>query len=340
MNKTLGILGGGQLGMMIADAAKHLGIKTCIYSPAENSCAFLSADDKVIAEYDNKKALEEFASRVDVITYEFENIPLATVEYLENFKEVLPESNVIKISQNRIEEKSFLNKIGIKTAAWHKLDLQSPTREIGIIKTATEGYDGKGQWRIEEITKIESLNLPDRLLIWEELVSFEKEISVIVARNANGEVKCFEPAENHHEGGILRTSTCPANISDSVKQNAKNIAEKIATELNIIGIVAVEFFVMPDGELLVNETAPRPHNSGHYTMDACKTSQFEQVLRAIFNMDLGSTEMSSNVKMLNLIGSEINQVDEYRNNPNALTHNYQKGEAREGRKMGHINIIE
>lgn len=348
---TIGIIGGGQLGMMSAQAAQKLGFKTVIFSDQDESPANHVADDVIIADYEDAISIKKFADLIDVATFEFENIPVKTIENLAKLKPVFPKAEVLKITQNRIFEKTFLNKIGVKTASFAEIksleDLENNLEKFGkaVLKTATMGYDGKGQMVLKNLDDAKnawqkfssSLN---QQLILEEFCPFLSEISVICARTKNGEIACYEPLTNIHKNAILDQSIYPAKISDNTKNAAQKIATKIANELYLTGLIAVEFFVMQGEELLVNELAPRPHNSGHFSMDASNTSQFEQLIRAVTDMPLGNVDFHSKGYMKNLIGDEVNHLEEFHANKNAKIHLYGKKEAKPGRKMGHVNIIE
>ena len=364
---TLGIIGGGQLGRMTAHAAQSLGYKTVIFADQKNSPALQATDSSIVAGYEDVEALKKFADLVDVVTFEFENIPVASVEVVSAIKPVHPSAAVLKITQNRILEKSFLNKIGVATADFIEVttvaELIDGLKKFGkaVLKTATMGYDGKGQFVLEsegqaqdawqkisqEFLQImpknsnsESANKAAPQLILEKFCPFSSEISVIVARSTTGEIACYEPLTNVHKNGILDTSTYPAKISAATKIHAQEIATKIAQSLDLKGVLAVEFFVMPDEKLLVNELAPRPHNSGHFSMNAAITSQFEQLARAVTGLPLGSTAFHSQGFMKNLIGEEANDLQEFLGNKSAKIHLYGKLEAKVGRKMGHVNIIQ
>ncbi len=338
---TIGILGGGQLGRMMAMKATEMGYKTHIYCPDKDSPAFEKASTHSIAAYDDEAALKKFSASVDIITYEFENIPTAPLKVIAD--KLYPSINVLEICQHRIKEKETLNKLGIKTApfvaVYNETDLRSAVQQIStpvVLKTATMGYDGKGQWKITD-ANLPSIKAGEYVL--EGFVNFSMEISVIVARNAGGEVKCYPPVHNTHKDHILHETIAPAPIPDALARKAETMAHTIAEGLQLVGILAVEMFVCGD-ELLVNELAPRPHNSGHWTMDACKTSQFEQVVRAICGLPLGSTEILYPARMLNIIGDDINDIEKYRAMQNAHVHLYGKKESRPGRKMGHVNFLE
>ena len=344
---TIGILGGGQLGRMLALAAARLGMKTHIYCPDPDSPAFDVTPLKTVAAYDDEAALATFAAGVDVVTYEFENVPAKTAAFLANLKPLRPGANALAVSQDRLAEKAFLtiNRIPVAPfAAITDLDrLEAELEEIGtpsVLKTTRLGYDGKGQRIVH--------NMEDAALAWELLsprplvlegfIAFDKEISVVVARNALGEVAAFDPAENVHRDHILKTSTVPAEISSKTARKAVEIAEQIATALDYVGVLGVEFFVLPGGKLLVNEIAPRVHNSGHWTEAVAITDQFEQHIRAVLNWPLGDPGRMADVVMENLIGDEITAIPE-RLVAGAKPHAYGKAESRRGRKMGHINRV-
>lgn len=349
---TIGIIGGGQLGRMTAHAAQALGYKTIIFADKIDSPAIQVTDSSIIANYDDKNALQKFADLIDVATFEFENIPVASVEFLNAIKPVYPSAQVLKITQHRILEKSFLNNLGVATAEFAEIktleNLLDGLKKFdkAVLKTATMGYDGKGQFVLENEASARdawakilasSTSIPQ--LILEKFCHFASEISVIVVRSINGEIACYEPLTNVHKNGILDSSTYPAKISATTKNSAEEIATKIVQSLDLKGVLAVEFFVMDDGSLLVNELAPRPHNSGHFSMDAAITSQFEQLARAITGLPLGSTEFHSQGFMKNLIGDEVNNLSEFLIDKNSKIHLYGKLEAKAGRKMGHINIL-
>lgn len=344
--QTLGIIGGGQLGRMTCFAAHAMGFRTVIFSDQENSPASFVTNHTIIGDYNDFEALKKFAALVDVATFEFENIPFETVRFLESRVEVCPNSEVLKITQHRILEKNFLNSIGVKTAEYAEISsldgLRENLKKFGkaILKTATMGYDGKGQFILKDAAELENvwLQVRDQKLILEKFCPFNSEISVLVARSKTGEISAYEPLTNIHKNAILDESHYPAQISQDLKIKAQEVAIKIAKELNLIGVLAVEFFVM-DNELLVNELAPRPHNSGHFSMDAAITSQFEQLIRAITDLTLGSTEFHSQGWMKNLIGSDVENLEEFYKNPRAKIHLYGKSEAKMGRKMGHVNIL-
>ncbi|MDB2414314.1 5-(carboxyamino)imidazole ribonucleotide synthase [Rickettsiales bacterium] len=345
---TIGIIGGGQLGRMSALAAAALGLRVHIYSDHEDSPAAHVSNSVTVAAFDDIEALKRFASSVDVVTFEFENIPDESIKAIESVAEVRPGSNVLKASRNRVREKDFLNNIGVKTAPYKKIesfaDLQNGVSEIGpkcILKTAELGYDGKGQYRINPETQLDEIwsQVQGQDTVLEGMVDFEKEISVIIARGKDGVDLPFYPSENIHKNGILDVTIAPARIEDEIVDKAWNIARSVVSSLDLVGILAVEMFLMKNGDLLVNEIAPRPHNSGHWTMDACITSQFEQFIRAVCGMPLGSAEHQCRSVMKNLIGSDIDLWDKYVAQPSTKIHLYGKKVVKEGRKMGHVTHL-
>ncbi len=339
---TIGILGGGQLGRMLSVAASRLGLKTLIFEPAPNPPAGQVADQVTTAGYDDVAALDAFASSVDVITYEFENIPTAALDLLEAKRAIHPGRRALATAQDRADEKTFLEGLGLRVAPWAKVDgaddLSRAMAEIGtpsILKTRRLGYDGKGQIRLKggEDPQVlwEQINAP---AVLEGFVDFTCEISVIVARSTDGQVVCFDPGENVHTDGILDTTTVPARISRSQATDAVLLAGQIVNALEYVGVLGVELFVTTQG-LLVNEIAPRVHNSGHWTQDACLIDQFEQHIRAIAGWPLGDGTRHSNAVMTNLIGDDIDGWAGF----DGAVHLYGKAEARPGRKMGHVNRI-
>jgi 5-(carboxyamino)imidazole ribonucleotide synthase len=348
---TIGIVGGGQLGRMLAMAAARLGLKCQVFSPDPDSPAFDVVLNATCAEYADVEALELFANDVDVITYEFENVPAACAMILAARRPVLPDRKILETTQDRLAEKDFVRKLGISTAEYADVGsaagLRAAIATIGlpaVLKTRRFGYDGKGQ------TIIRAGDDPDR--IWEELgtksaileafIPFEREISVIAARSADGEVECFYVTENEHSDHILKTSRAPAAISDAMAAQARDIAGKIANALDYVGVLAVELFVVQgDGgpKILVNEIAPRVHNSGHWTLDGASISQFEQHIRAIAGWPLGKPVRHGPVTMTNLIGDDINDYERWLTVPGATVHLYGKGAPRPGRKMGHVTEV-
>lgn len=346
---SIGIIGGGQLGRMTAHAAQNLGHKVVIFSDQENSPANFTTNDVIVASYSDKDAMQKFAEKIDLATFEFENIPLAAIEHLSGLKPVYPSANVLKITQNRILEKTFLNDCGVATADFAAIssieDLNKNLDRFGkaVLKTATMGYDGKGQFVLENKAQAQEAwkkIFGNAELILEKFCPFDSEISVIVARSLSGEIACFAPLTNIHKNGILDKSIYPAKISDECKKHAQEIATKISQSLDLKGVLAVEFFVMNGEKLLVNELAPRPHNSGHFSMNAANSSQFEQLIRAITDLPLGDTTFHSTGYMQNLIGDDVENLQEFITNKKAKIHLYGKDEAKPGRKMGHVNVVD
>ena len=343
---TLGILGGGQLGSMLSAAAKKLNIKTIIYSDDKDAPAQKFCDEFLFASYDNKEKIYELAKKVDIITYEFENIPFETLNELNKLKTVLPKPSVNRLIQHRLAEKDFINKLNIRTTRYvhveDKKDLL-PLKDFlpGILKTTTMGYDGKGQYPIKNLDEIEALNIDfNNEYILEKLVKLKKEISVIVTRFNNSKYEVYEPIENTHESQILRHSKIPAEISDKIFKQSKEWAIMISEELKYVGTLCVEFFVDRNDNLYVNEIAPRVHNSGHLTLNAYNISQFENHIRAVCSLEQIPLKKLSNAEMINLIG---NQIVPYRNNPklgdNQFLFDYLKKNIKEKRKMGHLTTL-
>ncbi|MER8750273.1 5-(carboxyamino)imidazole ribonucleotide synthase [Mesorhizobium sp. M1050] len=347
---TIGIIGGGQLGRMLAIAAARLGYRTVVLEPQADCPAAQVANRQIAAPYDDRAALAELAASSSVITYEFENVPVAAASALAAKVPVYPPARALEVAQDRVSEKAFLNGIGIATAGFLPVDNDDELTAAlnafdgsGILKTRRMGYDGKGQ-RVFRNMKAGSFagiceamgNVP---LILESFVSFEREISVIAARGIDGTVAAYDPAENIHRNGILHTSTLPARIRPETAEAARAAASKILSALNYVGVIGVEFFVLADGSLLANEIAPRVHNSGHWTEAACIVSQFEQHIRAVAGLPLGNPQRHSDCVMENLIGDDVLRVPALLAEPNLMLHLYGKAEARPGRKMGHFTRI-
>ena len=349
LGATIGILGGGQLGRMLSLAASRLGFKTHIYCPDPLSPAFEVTPHKTVAAYGDQQALAAFAAAVDVVTYEFENVPATTAEVLAKLKPLRPGANALAISQDRLAEKRFIGELGVPVAphrAIRSADDLAPALaalgEAGILKTTRLGYDGKGQRRLgASLAEAAAafLELAPHPLVLEALIPFVREISVVVARGLDGRTAAFDPAENVHRDGILATSTVPAQVSRDTAATAQAHATRIAEALGYVGVLGVEFFVLADGSLIVNEIAPRVHNSGHWTEAVCITDQFEQHIRAIAGWPLGDPTRLADVIMRNLIGPEITAIPS-RLGPGLRPHAYGKTEARAGRKMGHLNRVE
>jgi 5-(carboxyamino)imidazole ribonucleotide synthase len=342
---TIGILGGGQLGRMTALAAARLGYRCLVYSPEAHSIAGDVARGCISGAYDDWTALDRFARQADVITYEFENVPEATVAACQELTPMRPGTKPIRIAQHRLREKEFFRSLGIGTAQYEAIrcdaDIVGARALPGVLKTCTEGYDGKGQIRVSDTSSLAAAwrELGRRECILEALVDFACEISTIVARGLDGASRCFPIGLNDHQGGILRATTVPSGLPAGVLAMAQRFGLSLAEGLDLVGLVALEMFVTKDGRVLANEMAPRPHNSGHWTIDACATSQFEQLVRAICGLPLGSVDLLAPSKMLNLIGAEANDWPRYVADPTARLHLYGKTTARPGRKMGHVTFV-
>jgi 5-(carboxyamino)imidazole ribonucleotide synthase len=347
----IGIIGGGQLGRMLAMAAGRLGYQTVILDPAEHAPAAQMANRQIVAAYDDPQALEQLAGLCGVVTYEFENVPVAAVEWLEQRVPVRPGSKALKVAQDRLLEKAMAAELGAETALFAAVSNRSEldraiavTGLPAVLKTTRLGYDGKGQAKIvrPEDADAAFAAMRRQMAVLESFVHFESEVSVVVARGLSGEVRAYDVAENIHRDHILHTSTVPSQLGPQARAEALRIAGLIATHLDYVGVFAVEFFAVRDGEghrLLVNEMAPRVHNSGHWTEAACTVSQFEQHIRAIAGLPLGHTDRHSDCVMENLIGADIDRLPKIAAEPDALIHLYGKAEARPGRKMGHVTRI-
>lgn len=344
---TIGIIGGGQLGRMLAMAAARLNFKTVVLEPQADCPAAQVCNRQVVAAYDDAQALAELASLCDIVTYEFENVPVQAAEELARSVPVYPPPRALSVSQDRLVEKTFINDCGIRTADFRAVDSQSDLEAAlsqfsgkGVLKTRRFGYDGKGQKLFRGDSADGAFDsLGGGALILESLVNFEREISVIAARFQDGSVVCYDPAENVHLNGILHTSTVPASISESTARLAVDAAEKILGALEYVGIVGIEFFVLPDGSLVANEIAPRVHNTGHWTEAACAVSQFEQHIRAISGLPAGDSRRHSDCIMTNLIGDDVDAVPQWLGKADCVVHLYGKTEARAGRKMGHVTEL-
>ena len=348
--KTVGIVGGGQLGRMLAMAAARLSIRTIVLEPQQDCPAAQLANLHIVAEYDDEAALKELARQADVVTYEFENVPEKSALALAAERPVFPPPRALSISQDRLSEKTFLNECGIPTAGFRAVDTLEDLEVAleafggrGVLKTRRFGYDGKGQWVFSGTDNDPSSAfeaLPGAPAIFEEWISFEREISVIAARGTDGRIVCFDPAENEHSDGILRTSRVPARISDDLSAKAIVAAETLLNALGYVGVAGLELFVTGDGRLLANEFAPRVHNSGHWSEAACVVSQFEQHIRAVCGLPLADPARHSDCVMHNIIGDDMRQIPEWMTTKGALVHLYGKAETRAGRKMGHVTVLE
>lgn len=347
LGATIGILGGGQLGRMLSVAASRLGFKTHIFEPAANPPAAEVAYKLTTAGYDDLAALRAFAASVDVITYEFENIPTEALDALEALRPIRPNRRALAISQDRLKEKAFLTGLGLTCAPYCAVnsaaDLAEALTQIGtpsILKTTRLGYDGKGQARLTSAADAGAAlaQMAGAPAVLEGFIDFSHEVSVIAARGLDGSVACYDPGQNVHRDGILRTTTLPAKLTPSQRTDAILLAARILNALEYVGVMGVELFVTPKG-LIVNEIAPRVHNSGHWTQNGCAIDQFEQHIRAVTGLPLGDGARHSDVVMENLIGDDIERLREILCENDTALHLYGKAEARPGRKMGHVNRV-
>ena len=347
----LGIIGGGQLGRMFTMAARSMGYRVTVLEPDRKCPAGSLADIHLCAAYDDLDALDQLAKTCVAVTTEFENVPAACLQRLAEQVKVSPAAEAVSIAQDRIQEKAYIRKAGLAVAPYVPIqsaeDLQQPLDSFlpGILKLARLGYDGKGQIRVKTADEVEQAfkELGQKPCVLERMLALKSEVSVIVARTGPGEVTTFPVAENQHEAGILDISIVPARVAASVSTEARRMALHLADAMNYVGVLAVEFFVLDGGELVINEIAPRPHNSGHYTLDATMTSQFEQQVRTLCGLPPGDTRLLSPVVMVNLLGDiwrdDRPAWDRLLSQPNVMLHLYGKKSARIGRKMGHFNVL-
>ena len=345
LGACIGILGGGQLGRMLAVAASRLGLKAHIFEPGANPPAGQVAHQVTTASYEDDAALRRFAQSVDVITYEFENIPTSALDILEQIRPIHPGRRALAISQDRLSEKEFLTGLGLKVAPYANVttaaEAEAAAQSIGtpsILKTRRMGYDGKGQIRLKDASDMAEAwqAMQGAPSVLEGFINFSHEVSVIAARASDGQVACYDPGENVHREGILHSTTVPASLSAAQRMDAVLLAGQILNALDYVGVMGVELFVTADG-LIVNEIAPRVHNSGHWTQNGCVICQFEQHIRAVASWPLGDGSRHSDMRMENLIGADMDRVPELRKT-NAALHLYGKSEVKPGRKMGHINF--
>jgi 5-(carboxyamino)imidazole ribonucleotide synthase len=345
---TIGILGGGQLGRMLAMAAARLGYRTAILDPDRDCPAAQVANRHVAAAYEDEGAIAEFAGSCSVVTYEFENVPVTTAITATRYAPVRPGPRALETAQDRAVEKDFLNSVGIATAPFAAIagpqDFSSALAICGtpsILKTRRSGYDGKGQANVAAPDELAGAfaAIGEAAAILEKRIDFAREISVIAARGTDGEFVAYDPPENVHSGGILRSSAVPARIDSRVASSATSAARNLLDSLDYVGVAGIEFFVTLDNRLLANEFAPRVHNSGHWTEAACAISQFEQHIRAVAGLSLGSTARHSDCIMENLIGDEIARLPQLLAEPRCVVHHYGKAETRPGRKMGHFTRL-
>lgn len=346
---TIGILGGGQLGRMLALAAGRLGFDVAILEPEPNAPASRVSAHTVVGAYDDPAALAQLAELASVVTYEFENVPASAVEHLISLGvAVAPGALALAVAQDRVEEKTFLNGAGVPTVAFAAADSAEAAREavaaMGapvLMKTRREGYDGKGQRWVEHAADATAAfeAVGGKPVILEAPADFVRELSVIAARARDGGIAVYPLAENHHEKGVLRRSFAPAQVSKETAGQAERIAAQILSALDYVGVIGIELFELKDGKLLVNEIAPRVHNTGHWTMDGCEVDQFEQHIRAVAGWPLGPTQAHARVEMLNLLGSEAENWAKLAAEPETRVHLYGKRDAKPGRKMGHVNRL-
>jgi len=341
----LGIIGGGQLGSMLAIAANKLEIKTVIFCNDIDAPAQNFSNDFVQGEYNDKNKINEFLSKVDVVTYEFENIPYETLNEINKIKPVLPKPSVNRIIQHRLAEKDFINNLNIRTTRYVSIEKKSEIDSVedllpGILKTTTLGYDGKGQHPINSLENLDSIDVDySKGYILEKLVKLKKEISIIITRFGIQKYEIYEPIENEHEDQILRNSKIPAEISDKILEQSKLWATTIAEELKYVGTLCVEFFIDRNDNLYVNEIAPRVHNSGHLTINAYNVSQFENHVRAVCKLEQIPLKKISNAMMTNIIGDQITNYRNKEHNENEFFFDYLKKEIKQKRKMGHLTTL-
>ena len=341
---TLGIIGGGQLGSLLADSAKKIGIKTVILSDDINAPAKNFSNNFIYGNYDDQNIIDEFINSVDLVTYEFENIPFSILKKIDEKKTVLPKPEVNNLIQNRLTEKDFLNKINIQTTRYTSINNINEIKENknlipGLLKTTTLGYDGKGQYKINKFEDLNNNIDFNKNYILEKLVNLKKEISVIITRFGHQKFEMYEPIENVHEDQILKHSKVPAEISEKIREKAINWSTLIAEELDYIGTLCVEFFIDKNDNLYVNEIAPRVHNSGHLTINSHNISQFENHIRAVCGLEKIQTKKIFNAKMVNIIGDEISIYRKKTYKNNEFFFDYLKKDIKNKRKMGHLTII-
>lgn len=342
--KVLGIIGGGQLGIMLCQAAKNLDIKTVIYCDDEDSPAQNYSENFICGKYDDETKIKEFTNQVDVVTFEFENIPVPTLKKIQQIKPVYPDPNVNFIIQHRSKEKNFINQLGIKTVDYKNIysckDIENIEKLLpGILKTTTLGYDGKGQYIISNLQDFEKIDFKNEFIL-EKKINLQKEISIIITRYQNGNSVIYDPIENIHKDQILDTSKIPSNIDDKIANQCKKYAIKLAHELNYIGTMCVEYFIDESNELFVNEIAPRVHNSGHLTINAYNVSQFESHVRSVCNLEAVEPVMKSAAIMKNIIGDDIFDYKNREFKSNEYFFDYLKKKTKPKRKMGHIITLE
>jgi len=342
-HNVLGVIGGGQLGSMLCQAAKNLGVKTVIYCDDKNSPAQNYSDNFIFAKYNDETKIKEFVNQVDVVTFEFENIPVPTLKKIQKIKPVYPDPNINFIIQNRSKEKKFINQLGINTVDYQNINSNKDLENIekllpGILKTTTLGYDGKGQYIISNTKDFENIDFKNEYIL-EKKINLQKEISVIITRYQNGDTVVYEPIENIHKDQILDTSKIPSDIDQKIADQSKKNAIRLANELNYVGTMCVEYFINEKNDLLVNEIAPRVHNSGHLTINAYNVSQFESHVRSVCNLKAIEPIMKSAAIMKNIIGKDIFKYKNKEYKSNEFFFDYLKKEAKPKRKMGHLTTL-
>ena len=342
---VLGIIGGGQLGSMLSTAAKKINIETVIISDDKDAPAKKFCDKFIFSKFDNDKKINEFTQQVDLVTFEFENIPFDVLKKINQKKPVVPEPNINKIVQNRLKEKKFINQIGIKTTSYSLIEkkedlLNNENLLPGILKTLTLGYDGKGQYKINSLDELSTLNIDfNNKYLLEKKIILKKEISIILTRFKNNIFQVYEPIENIHKDQILKNSKIPADIDNETFEQSILWAKKISEKLNFIGTLCVEYFIDQNNILYVNEIAPRVHNSGHLTINSHNVSQFENHIRAVCELDQIELKKISNAEMINILGDEITEYRAKKFSLNEYFYDYRKEEIKEKRKMGHLTIL-
>ena len=342
-HNVLGVIGGGQLGSMLCQAAKNLGVKTVIYCDDKNSPAQNYSDNFIFAKYNDETKIKEFVNQVDVVTFEFENIPVPTLKKIQKIKPVYPDPNINFIIQNRSKEKKFINQLGINTVDYQNINSNKDLENIekllpGILKTTTLGYDGKGQYIISNTKDFENIDFKNEYIL-EKKINLQKEISVIITRYQNGNSVVYEPIENIHKDQILDTSKIPSDIDHKIADQSKKNAIRLANKLNYVGTMCVEYFIDENNDLLVNEIAPRVHNSGHLTINAYNVSQFESHVRSVCNLKAIEPIMKSAAIMKNIIGKDIFKYKNKEYKSNEFFFDYLKKEAKPKRKMGHLTTL-
>ena len=342
-HNVLGVIGGGQLGSMLCQAAKNLGVKTVIYCDDKNSPAQNYSDNFIFAKYNDETKIKEFVNQVDVVTFEFENIPVPTLKKIQKIKPVYPDPNINFIIQNRSKEKKFINQLGINTVDYQNINSNKDLENIekllpGILKTTTLGYDGKGQYIISNTKDFENIDFKNEYIL-EKKINLQKEISVIITRYQNGDTVVYEPIENIHKDQILDTSKIPSDIDQKIADQSKKNAIRLANELNYVGTMCVEYFIDENNDLLVNEIAPRVHNSGHLTINAFSISQFSGHVAAVCNLGIKKVEKISNAEMFNILGKDIETYRSKTFNKNEFFYDYGKKSIKDKRKMGHLTVL-